>query len=396
MTDQALAKVKVLDLSHYMAGPYCTRMLAGFGADVIKIEKPGKGDETRSMGPFLKDEPGPERSGLFLYLNNNKKGITLNLKSKMGVKIFKALVRDADVLVESFRPGVMEDLGLGYRTLEKINPGLVMTSVSNFGQTGPYRDYKSSHLIAWSMSGGRYIDGEQGQRPVQGGGWLTHYFGGLHALIGTTTALYQSNETGIGQHVDTSIMESTIMSNAYPATMYSYVGEVHHSICRAYLGIFHCKDGYIAPMLLTLAQWELMCAFFEVPELTADPRFENLGGILENFDEVKAIFEPLIKKREKMELFNSGTEWRIPFAQVPTTEDILQSPQHKARGFFEEADHPVMGKVTMPGAPFKLTETPWQQGNPAPLLGEHNREVYCERLKYSEDDLVKMRGQGVI
>ena len=147
MAEQALAGVKVLDLSHYIAGPYCTRILAGFGADVTKVEKPGEGDPARSMRPFLNDEPGLERSGLFLYLNSNKKSITLNLKSSTGVKIFKELVKDADIVVESFSPGVMERLGLNYEALEEINPRLVMTSVSNFGQTGPYRDYKSSHLL---------------------------------------------------------------------------------------------------------------------------------------------------------------------------------------------------------------------------------------------------------
>ena len=396
MTEQALGGIKVLDLSHHIAGPYCTRILAGFGADVIKVEKPGQGDGTRHMGPFLEDEPGPERSGLFLYLNNNKKGITLNLKSKTGVKIFKELVSDADVVVESFRPGVMERLGLDYENLEKINPKLVMTSVSNFGQTGPYRDYKSSHLIAWGMSGGRYTDGEPGERPVQNGGWLTHYFGGIHALIGITTALYERNETGTGQYVDTSIMESTLMATAYPATLYSYTGEVHHALCRAYLGIFPCKDGYVAPMVLTTEQWEQMCAFFEVPELAEDPKFDTLAGIIQNYDELKTIFEPLVKEREKMELFHSGTEWRLPFGLVPTTQEILDSPQHQDRGFFEEVDHQVMGKVTMPGAPYKLKETPWQQTRSAPSLGEHNREIYCERLGYTKEDLVKLRELGVI
>ena len=162
MMEEALAGIKVIDLTHYIAGPYCTRLLGGFGANVTKIEKPGEGDPARRMGPFLNDEPGPEKSGLFLYLNSNKKGITLNLKSNTGVKIFKELVKDADIVVENFSPGVMARLGLDYQTLEKTNPRLVMTSISNFGQTGPYRDYKSAHITAWGMRGGRYTDGEPG------------------------------------------------------------------------------------------------------------------------------------------------------------------------------------------------------------------------------------------
>lgn len=228
--EHALDKLKILDLTHYIAGPYCTKILAGFGANVIKIEKPDKGDLTRSMPPFLGDEPGLERSGLFLYLNNNKKSITLNLKSKTGLKIVKELIKDVDVVVESFKPGVMAKLGLDYQTLEKINPGVVMTSISNFGQTGPYRDYKSTHLIAWNMSGVRYSNGRPGETPLQGGDWLTDYVAGVHGVIGTATALYQRGQTGVGQQVDVSIWESSILITCYPAIVYSYLGLLHNNM----------------------------------------------------------------------------------------------------------------------------------------------------------------------
>ena len=163
--EQALKGVRVLDLSQYVAGPYCARILAGFGADVIKVEKPGVGDMARSTAPFLNDVSGLERSGLFLYLNVNKKGITLNLESKTGAKIFKELVRDADIVIESFNPGVMKNLGLGCAELQKINPELIMTSVTPFGQTGPYKDWNSAHIVAWGMSGGHYTNGQPGIHP---------------------------------------------------------------------------------------------------------------------------------------------------------------------------------------------------------------------------------------
>lgn len=396
MAEQALAGLKVLDLTHYIAGPYCTRLLAGFGADIIKIEKPSEGDIARRMGPFLNDEPGPERSGLFLYLNSNKKGITLNLKSRTGVKIFKELVKDADIVVENFSPGVMDRLGLGYQTLKEINPGLVMTSISNFGQTGPYRDYKSAHLIAWGMSGARYTDGKPGKRPVQAGGWLTHYVAGLFGMAGTATALYQRNETGSGQHVDVSISESVILVTSYPMVTYSYLGEVHTGMAKDRLGVFHCKDGYIGLNTYLMPHWEMLCSFFGMPELVEDPRFPTLRDVIEHMDEARAIFAPKVAEREKMELFQSGVEWRIPFGLIPTTQEILDSPQHQARGFFETVDHPVMGKVTMPGAPFKMMETPWQLRSPAPLLGEHNEEVYCNCLGYSKEELEGLRRQGII
>jgi crotonobetainyl-CoA:carnitine CoA-transferase CaiB-like acyl-CoA transferase len=371
-------------------------MLADFGADVIKIERPDGGDPARRLGPFLNDEPGPERSGLFFYLNNNKKSVTLNLKSATGVKIFKELAKDADVVVESFKPGTMARFGLDYQTLERINPKLVMTSISNFGQNGAYRDYKSNHLITWGMSGARYNDGEPGVKPVQAGGWLTHYIAGVQAVVGTATALYQRSETGSGQHVDISILESAILVTCYPTVAYSYFGVAHNAISRPYLGIFQCRDGHIGLNVYTLAQWEMMCAFFGMPELVKDPRFQNLADINLFLEAARAMFAPLVKERGKMELFQSGNEWRIPLALVPTTQEILDSPQHQARGFFEEVEHPVMGKVTMPGAPFKMMETPWQLRNRAPLLGEHNEEVYCHQLGYSKDNMVKLREGGII
>ncbi len=395
MTDQALSGVKVLDLTHYVAGPYCTRMLAGFGAEVIKIEKPGQGDAARRMAPFLNDEPDQERSGLFLYLNSNKKGITLDLKSETGVKILKELVKDTDVVIENFRPGVMERFGLDYQTLEQINPRLVMTSISNFGQTGPYRDYKSSHLIAWMMSGMRYSDGAPGEKPVQTGGWLSHCLAGVHAAVGTAAALYQRNETDVGQHVDVSMLESVILATCYPTTVFSYRGVVHNSISKERFGLIPCKGGHIGLNLFGRLNWEMMCTFLGMTELSEDARFETPALRAEHYEELKAAIAEWVTEREQMELFLSGVEWRLPIGLVPTTGEVIDSPQHQARGFFEEVNHPVMGKVSMPGAACKMIDTPWQLKSPAPLLGEHNEEVYGKRLGYTKEDLVQLREQGI-
>ncbi len=372
---QALGGVKVLDLTQCVAGPYCTRLLAGFGADVVKVEVPGKGDPARMVGPFLGGQPGPERSGLFLYLNNNKRSITLDLKSEAGRDAFRELIRDADIVFESFRPGVMDRLGLGYESLSSQNPGLVMTSVSNFGQTGPYRDYKLNHLIAWGMAGGHYVEGVPRTRPVQPGGWITHYIAGLHAAAGAMTALYQRNETGHGQHVDVSIAESMLAASIYLAVVYSYHGLIYSRYGRNHLGIFPCRDGHIGLNLYAGNHWELTCAFFGIPELLLDPRFETQQNVNDNLKEAREFFYDLVKDRDEEELFHAGNAWRIPFGLIPTTADILNLPQHAARAFFDEVTHPVIGKVTMPGAPFKMMGTPWQQGSPAPLLGEHNEAV---------------------
>ena len=208
MPEQALSDVKVLDLTWHIAGPYCTKLLAGYGAEVIKVERPGEGDPTRRMGPFFKDDPHPEKSGLFLHLNTNKKGITLNLKSATGKKILKALVSDADILVESFSPRVMPSLGLDYQTLEQINPKLVMVSISNFGQSGPYRDFKASEIVEYAMGGEMYSTGTAGREPLKLGGNVTQYQAGTVAAVATMGALYSAECQEVGQHVDVSIMET--------------------------------------------------------------------------------------------------------------------------------------------------------------------------------------------
>ncbi len=372
---QALGGIKVLDLTQYIAGPYCTRLLAGFGADVVKVEAPGKGDPTRLVGPFLGGEPGPERSGLFLYLNNGKQGVTLDLKSPAGSEAFRELVRGADVVIESFRPGVMDKLGLGYESLKGINPGLVMTSVSNFGQTGPYRDYKLNHLIAWGMAGGHYVEGVPGIRPVQSGGWITHFIAGLHAATGLMIALFQRNASGKGQYVDVSIHESMLPAPIYTTTVSQFNGTTHSAYGRNHLGIFPCRDGYIGLNLYAGHHWEMTCTFFGLPELLEHPLFGAQGGVNANLAAAREYFYDLVIDRDEEELFHAGNEWRIPFGLIPTTAQVLDSPQHAARGFFDEVSHPVMGKVKMPGAPFKLMGTPWRKGNPAPLLGEHNESV---------------------
>ena len=396
MSEQALDGIKVLDLTHYIAGPYCTKLLSSFGAQVIKIEKPGVGDGARNTGPFLNNEPGIERSGLFLYLNTNKKSITLNLKTKAGVKIFKELLKDADVVVESFSPGVMSRLGLDYESLKNIKPDLIMTAISNFGQTGPYRDYKANHLIEWGMHGGRYTDGEPGRRPRLIGGWLSHYIAGVYGAISTNAALYWRNEANIGNYIDVSILEAQLFMTCYPAQMYSYTGELHNALCQNLLGILPCKDGYIGVNFMTWPKWQLLCGYFGLPDMPEDPRFNTWNNLRKNFKAAVELYQPKLMQKTREELFREVTELGIPFGLVPTTEEILELPQHEARGYFTEVEHPVMGKVTMPGAPVKLTGSPAQINSAAPLLGEHNEEIYSQYLGYSKDDLVRLSEMGVI
>jgi len=393
---KALGKYKVIDISRGIAGAYCTRLMAGFGAEVIKIEKPNTGSPLRRLRPFKSNVPGIENSGLFIYLNTGKKSLTLDITTATGKQIFLELARRADAVIEDFAPGEMARRGLGIRALQQINPKLVLTSITSFGQSGPYKNYRLNHLGAWGMSGARYNDGTPGVKPVQIGGWLTHYITGLFANAGTLTALYDRELNGKARRVDVSMLESVMLITCYPTTIYAYRGLVHNAVSKERMGIFKCKDGYIGLNLYGRLNFELLCSFLGLTEMLTDPRFSTPAAIFEHFEEARAIIAEKVKDREKMELFKSGAEWRIPIGLVPDVKEILESPQHQARNFFETVKHPAAGAVTMPGAPFKLSSTPWQLTSPAPLLGEHTREILTGELGYTPDDIVRLRERGVI
>ena len=406
MIEQALSGVKVLDLTWQIAGPYCTKLLADYGADVIKVERPGKGDPTRTMGPFFKDDPNPEKSGPFLHLNTNKKGITLNLKSATGKKILKQLVADADILVESFRPHVMPNLGLDYQTLGKVNPRLVMVSISSFGQTGPYRDFKASEIVEYAMGGEMYSTGSAGREPLKLGGNVIQYQSGTVAAVATLGAFYAAEFQEIGQHVDVSIME-TQAGSADRRIMYilSYImaGVITtrwpppREAVRMLImpqGVYPCKDGFVNT--LSLPQWwSRYIEALGMPELKDDPRFQNIYSA-EAGMEFDAIWYSWLADHTKEELFEIFLKSKIASAPVNSPEDLLKNAQLKAREYFVEVDHPETGKVTYPGAPFKMSETSWKIRQPAPLLGQHNEEIYCGRLGYTKQELVKFREGGII
>jgi len=399
MEEQALAGIKVLDLTHYIAGPYCTKLLADYGAEVTKIERPNTGDGARRMGPFFGNDPHPEKSGLFLYLNTNKLGITLNLKSETGVKIFRELVEDSDILVENFSPRVMPSLGLDYENLERTNPHLVMTSISNFGQSGPYRDYKATEIVADAMGGWMAIIGDPEREPLKPGGYQAQFVAGLFGAVGTMTAFYGQEMTGIGQHVDISIMDAVLYIQMNITSMYSYNKQIRKRIGNRVWpppgSILPCKDGYIGAIAVTTQQWKTLCLWIGMPELTEDPRFLTVVDRAEHADELDAILIPWLVEHEQEELLGEAQKRRLPFAVPASTKMLLESQHLKERDYFVEVEHPATGKVCYPGAQFKMDDLPYELKR-APLLSEHNEEVYCRRLGYTKSDLVKLREQGII
>ena len=392
MFEQVLSDVKVLDLTQHISGPYCTKLMASLGAEVIKIEKPGEGDISRKLGPFLHDEPHPEKSGLFLYLNTDKKSITLNLKTQIGVRILKDLVREVDVLVESFEPTVMPSLGLDYDTLEKINPRLVMTSVSNFGQTGPYRDYKASEITLFSMSGLMYVLGQEDHEPLKFGGSPGQYMAGIAAFSSTMVALHYVERTGIGQHVDLSIMECLSSSHFQQLVEYQYTGVIQNRVGA--MMIFPCKDGFVA-FAAQQRQWPRLAAVLGMPELLEDPRFSTMESRRMHADELAAYILPWMIERSKEEIYHAGQAAGLPVDYIATAEDLLKSPQYKDWGFFVDIEHPAAGRLTYPGTPFRMGNLNRRQDR-APLLGEHNEEILCCHLGYTKDDLVRLRASGII
>ncbi len=400
MTDQVLSGIKVLDLSSLISGPWCARMMAGFGAEVIKVEDPDGGDVSRRLGPFPGDIPHPEKSALFLYMNTGKKSVTLNIRTATGLKLLKELIKNCDMLVENFQPGVLKTLGLDYPGLVRLNPRLVLTSITNFGQTGAYRDYKATSIVAYSLSGHQYINGEPTRQPLQGAPHQPDYQGGMHGFLATLIALYARDETGKGQWVDVSIQECMTGFHQFTITRYTYGGLIKIRGGNRYesdhpISIYPCRDGYVAVSASSRPQQELLYTLIGMPELIQDPRFLTPQDRLANADAFDELLIPWLKERSKDELFHTLSEWRIPCAPVSEPEDLLKDAHLKERGFWVKIDHPQTGVLVYPGAPFKMTVTPFNLTR-APLLGEHNEEVYCGRLGYTKDDLVRMRSMGVI
>jgi len=403
MADQALSDIKVLDFSHFIAGPYCTKLLADYGAEVIKVERPDTGDGARRLGPFPGDEPNGEKSGIFLHLNTNKRGVTLNLKTAAAREIAFQLVKDSDIVVESFRPGTMAALGLDYATLKEINPRLVMTSVSNFGQTGPYRDYKGSEIIFYGMGGEMYSTGLEDREPVKLGGTVGLYQAGTIAAVATMGALFGAREDDVGQQVDVSIFETQISSQDRRTSAlvgYQYTGEISPRLPLATsgypFGIYPCQDGYFE-WFGGLVYFPRVVTMLGNPEFLKDPRWHTPEAQTdpELVEEFNAYFLGWCLEHTKMELWELGQSNRVISAPVNTVEDVLNDPEFNKRGAFALMNHPEAGEVRIPGRPFIMGETPWDLRRPAPTLGQHNEEVLTG-LGYSREDVVRLRQQGVI
>ena len=399
LSESALQGVKVLDLTHHIAGPYCTKLLADFGADVVKVERP-EGDPARNIPPFFHDQHGLDNSLLFLYLNTNKQSVTLNLKSGHGLGMLKELARESDVLVENFSPRIMPSLGLDYHTLSQINPSLVMVSISNFGQTGPYRDYKASDIVSYALGGLMYIFGNYHREPLIHALHQAQFRAGTNSASATLMALYHQGRTGQGQHVDVSIQECIASGLRDVVDNYTYAGAVrrrqpNHSgdLTR----VREASDGYILPNpgLSSAVDWGGVVEFLDEPALD-DEKFSTRSARLVNGEELGRILDHNFLPRKKFEMFHAAQQRRFIYGVVQSPEEVLSNEQYQSRGFFVGIDHPVVGEIKYPGAPFSMSATPWKARVAAPTLGQHNTQVFGQRLGYSDVDLAHMRATEVI
>lgn len=396
----ALGNIRVLDLSRYVAGAYCAKLFAAFGAEVIKVEPPGTGDPARAVGPFLNDQFDRETSALFLYLNTGKKGLTLNLKHPQGRDILKALARHADVLVENFTPRVMPSLGLDYSVLQAVNPKLVMVSISSFGQNGPYRDYKANDMIMYALGGYMYLNGHPQRSPLSGGGHQPAYQGGLHGYGGAMAALMARLSSGRGQHVDISIQECMASIHQFTINRYVYVGRVQKRLGNRYqrahpITIYPCRDGLISLAVSTQDQYERFLALTGLTALLHDERFATPYACSEHVEAFDRRLAPWLRANGKRDIVYGCQENRVPASFVNDAAELMDDPQYGFRGFWKELDHPAAGRQTYAGFPFHMTATPPVLRR-ACMLGEHTEDILTARLGCSRAELANWRAQGVI
>jgi formyl-CoA transferase/CoA:oxalate CoA-transferase len=392
-----LADVKILDLSHALAGPFCSTMLGDFGAQIVKVEPPGSGDIARAWGPpFYHTE-----TAYFVSLHRNKKSIEIDLKNPQGKALFFRLVETFDVVLENYRVGTLDKLGIGYERAQARNPGIIYCSVSGFGQNGPYRDRAALDLIVQAESGLISITGESAGRGVRCGVSIADLVAGMNAAFGIMNALRVKDRTGKGQYVDVSMLEGQL--GLLQGTIGAYLadGQVPEPMGTAYKALlpyqtFRTKTRDLALAVGSERLWRLFCPLMGLEDMLDDPRY--VTNMARNANR-----ESLLARLQEVFLTRPYEEWEalflrhgIPVGAINTIDKVVQHPQVKARGMLVESDHPVAGKVTIVGVPVKLSETPGSVRDPAPLLGQHTDQVLREYLGIDNAEIAAWRQAGAI
>ena len=392
MADGLLPGVRVLDAGQGISGPYCAKILAQMGAEVIKVEPP-EGDGARRMGPFPGDSPHPEKSGLFLAMNANKYGITLDLSSAEGAEAFRKLAARADIVIENPPPDSLEGHGLGYKTLKNANPGLIFTSITPFGNRGPYKDFKATDLVLYHMSGQAHgmlgaVKDPDSDPPIRAGGHQAEFVGGMAAATATLMALYRKRMTGQGSRIDVSSFEamvtqliSGLANSAYgrpapPRDLAKVEEAAVGGLVGAIGGILPCNDGYVAISPREDAQWERWLEVMGSPPWATDDRYSTRDARQKNSPALWKLLSEWSINLSKHEIARMGQEKRVPCFPVNTVSDLLSDEHLAHREFFVEMEHPAAGALKYPGAAYRFSNSRLPlTARPAPLLGEHNREI---------------------
>ncbi len=394
---KALSGVQVLDLTRALAGPYCTLMLGDYGADVIKIELPGRGDDTRHWGPPYIDG----ESAYFLSINRNKRSLTLNLKDPAGREVFMRLTRNADVVVENFTPGVVNRLGIDYEAVKAENPRIVYSSISGFGQTGPYREKPAYDQMMQGLGGIMSLTGDPDGQPQKIGVALADIGAGMLAAYAVMTALFHRERTGVGQYIDVSMLDLQVAWLTYQAATYfatdtppPRVGAAHPNLVP--YQAFKCADGkYINVAVGNERFWQRFCKALGREDLVEMPEYAQNKDRVKNRDQLVALLQQEFDTRSTNRWVDILEEAGVPCGPINDLADVFSDPQVKERDMLLEVQHPSAGKIKQTGIPIKFSATPGSIDSPPPLLGQHSKEILLE-LGYSQDEVEALEQQEVI
>ena len=398
MYGAVLSGLNVLELARGDSVAFCTRLLGDYGAEVIKVEDPGQGDIISRSAPFVGNDPHPDKSIPFLYLNTNKRGVTLRLDAHPTREVLTKLVSWADIMVEGFQPGYLRDLGLDYSTLRDLNPALVLVSITPFGQTGPYRDFQAEDIVACAMSGLMYLSGDADKEPICNALSQSEYVAGVNAAAAALVGIYHRMATGDGQHIDVSIVECLTAHLVQAVSSYSYMGAVRGRRSPLSSGleeIMPCRDGYCLPTAQGSQPWDAVVELLDVEGLK-DPKFATPEGRVVHGQELQRLLLQGLSNWDKKDLFHAASERRLLFGMVQDAADLYDCPQLRARGFFTAVDHHLVGKADYPGEIVRLSEGSFEANRSAPGLGQHNYEVYCDLLGVKTDAFKSLEERGLV
>jgi formyl-CoA transferase len=392
-----LKGIRVIDLTRIIAGPYCSMVLGDLGAEIIKIEQPKIGDETRAWGPpWVK-----EVSAYFIAMNRNKKSLTLNFKHPQGIEIFKNLVRHSDVLLENFRPGTMDELGVGYEALKEINPRLIYCDVTGYGTHGPYRDKPGVDVIVSAVGGLMSITGSPEGGPVKVGVPLTDVLTALYSFGAVSSALYQREQTGKGQRISLNLLAMQVATLINIGSNYLVGGIIPRRWGSAHPNIVpyeahRAKDAFLIFGVVNERMWKSFCTLLGMEEMKDDPRFADNAARIKNRGALMEIIDRKIGEKTVDEWIPLFDQAGIPCGPINTFDRVFSDPQVEHLGLVQEVEHPHYGKVKVVGPPATFSESALGIQSPPPLLGEHNREILTRLLGYSGGEVEKFKEEGVI